>query len=536
MKRLVLILTLLAIVSVVYSQAYTEFHWKYKTASTEELKKWIPMVERALEEKERNVNGKRSDRRLGGLAYKLDIESIKGMREDIELMKAELRKRNVAVDNTNESNTSQADAYQKVIDNLNSIKAEDFIEVPPFEYSQHNNGYQASTYAEKERARNRTKLLMKKSNPNNIDQDKPFTPLNMKEGGSSKIESDDLRMIDLSRVKSVYEQEIESNIFSQFSQKYGIQIEKTLKKETLTKNDFVVLKKYRDFTDSLLAVDDKKKDMAVLSLICYRDNDKKMMYETGYRTVYLDNISSDSQIYPLAEQIQNFNLQMSSYDFQDFHAELYYNKRTNQYTVAFEGTNSMKGAMTDGIQGVGLVSEQYKMAIAVGKQIKQITDKNKDFKINLTGHSLGGGLATIAGVVSGQPTYVFNPAGVHENTFKDANVLRNIKKDKYNINVYSSKNDVLTNLQESKGKWKGINVTLHAIDWSVRQITVPASPINSVKDLPIAVGNKEVINHGIDSPFGAHSMIPFTEHIIAHNRCIHKVIKQQFDTISEMYY
>ena len=40
----------------------------------------------------------------------------------------------------------------------------------------------------------------------------------------------------------------------------------------------------------------------------------------------------------------------------------------------------------------------------------------------ITGHSLGGGLATIGGSVTGANTYTFNAAGVHEQTFKDQEV------------------------------------------------------------------------------------------------------------------
>lgn len=90
----------------------------------------------------------------------------------------------------------------------------------------------------------------------------------------------------------------------------------------------------------------------------------------------------------------------------------------DQYVVAFRGSDPLQGTdwFQDGIQAAGLRTPQYESAIAVAQTIHGQLGDNVVF----TGHSLGGGLATVAAATTGAPAITFNSAGVHDNTMATA--------------------------------------------------------------------------------------------------------------------
>lgn len=61
-----------------------------------------------------------------------------------------------------------------------------------------------------------------------------------------------------------------------------------------------------------------------------------------------------------------------------------------------------------------VLSEQYNYAMEIGFKIKQASLKNPNNTYTFTGHSLGGGLATLASLNSGIKSVVFNPAWVSQ--------------------------------------------------------------------------------------------------------------------------
>ncbi len=105
-----------------------------------------------------------------------------------------------------------------------------------------------------------------------------------------------------------------------------------------------------------------------------------------------------------------------------FFAALYKRDKGGLFVLAFRGTEDGKDALTDVLQGVGLLttrpeSTQYETAIRVAK-IAQYLAQSRGGRLRLTGHSLGGGLATAAALVTDQHAVVFNPAGVHKKTLE----------------------------------------------------------------------------------------------------------------------
>ena len=133
-----------------------------------------------------------------------------------------------------------------------------------------------------------------------------------------------------------------------------------------------------------------------------------------------------------------------------FKSDLYKDKNGN-YVLAFRGTYSdpqhpendivhdwSKDWIDDDVaQGLGMGSKQYQNAIDLSRNIKNKVGKDK---LIITGHSLGGGLATAGGAATGCETYAFNPPGVHPNTYKMYGV-KNPNTSK--VHTYYSNQDFL---------------------------------------------------------------------------------------------
>jgi hypothetical protein len=95
-----------------------------------------------------------------------------------------------------------------------------------------------------------------------------------------------------------------------------------------------------------------------------------------------------------------------------FQARLYINERDRTYALAFAGTTSGQDMLQNLKQGAGLESEQFDSAINLTRRVKAHTGG----KLVLTGHSLGGGLASAASLVTDTKAVTFNASGLHRNT------------------------------------------------------------------------------------------------------------------------
>ena len=135
-----------------------------------------------------------------------------------------------------------------------------------------------------------------------------------------------------------------------------------------------------------------------------------------------NNISKDDPLYNLVKQIDEYNhenyitREARKVRFEsDFHAELYKNKITGEYTLAFRGTDDLTDKVEDIKQAFGL-SRQYAKAKNLGELINQSGLDKKN--ITIVGHSLGGGLATVASLQSKCHAYTYNQAEVSPLTIK----------------------------------------------------------------------------------------------------------------------
>lgn len=141
-----------------------------------------------------------------------------------------------------------------------------------------------------------------------------------------------------------------------------------------------------------------------------------------------------------------------------FKSDVYKDDKGN-YVLAFRGTYSEPEHPENDIihdwsrdwvdddlsQGLGLGSKQYKEAIILSQKINDKVQKTGNSLI-ITGHSLGGGLATAGGAATGCETYAFNPPGVHPQTYekylKDG-AGNAIPPDTSRVHTYYSNQDFL---------------------------------------------------------------------------------------------
>jgi len=83
--------------------------------------------------------------------------------------------------------------------------------------------------------------------------------------------------------------------------------------------------------------------------------------------------------------------------------------------LAFAGSNQLRDWRTNIAQAVGVDTQQYQEAIDIAREVKE---QYGDGLIAVTGHSLGGGLATNASAITQIPAIVYNAAAVHDRTLK----------------------------------------------------------------------------------------------------------------------
>jgi hypothetical protein len=125
-----------------------------------------------------------------------------------------------------------------------------------------------------------------------------------------------------------------------------------------------------------------------------------------------------------------------------FNASLFKDTKTGTYVLAFRGSDSNKDWTDANIpQGIGWDSPQYDQAIRLSTTLKGLLGNKLT---DITGHSLGGGLAATAGMMTHTQTTTFDAAGVNPKTIArahgtwDASMTTN----------YHVEGDVLTNLEQ----------------------------------------------------------------------------------------
>lgn len=136
-----------------------------------------------------------------------------------------------------------------------------------------------------------------------------------------------------------------------------------------------------------------------------------------------------------------------------FRAELYLPDKSifgadAKPVLAFRGsTNDLRDWMANGKQGLGQQTDYYDRAMSAAWQVNRAT--GGEFEI--TGHSLGGGLASAASAVTGAQATTFNAAGLHDKT-ADRFLAQYGEKPfdtAKTVVGYQVEGELLTSLQES---------------------------------------------------------------------------------------
>jgi hypothetical protein len=116
------------------------------------------------------------------------------------------------------------------------------------------------------------------------------------------------------------------------------------------------------------------------------------------------------------------------------------------YVVAFRGSAKASDWSNNLQQGVGLTPNNYRSALALGSKLALVTNAN----ITITGHSLGGGLASAAAIASGRNATTFNSAGLSDSTIRQARNIHDAAgvRTTDNVTAYYVRGEILSTLQD----------------------------------------------------------------------------------------
>jgi len=136
-------------------------------------------------------------------------------------------------------------------------------------------------------------------------------------------------------------------------------------------------------------------------------------------------------------------------DYGAYHAVILHNPITNEYVVAFEGTNGLSPSdWTSNIQNYYNTTSplHYNYAANLGRGVSDALEAHDpNATLTFTGHSLGGGAASIAALAAGAPAVVFNSAAVSEHTLHENQI--NIVGNENLIDVINVSGDPVAHFQ-----------------------------------------------------------------------------------------
>jgi RHS repeat-associated protein len=122
---------------------------------------------------------------------------------------------------------------------------------------------------------------------------------------------------------------------------------------------------------------------------------------------------------------------------------VFINESRNIRVMSMVGTQTMGDWKDNFLQGLGLRSKQYMVAIREAFVQKNIASID-GYSFVLNGHSLGGGLASAASAATGAPAAIFNAAGVNPMTLRYAGYAHQISNLGSNVVHYGVTGEVLS--------------------------------------------------------------------------------------------
>ncbi len=149
------------------------------------------------------------------------------------------------------------------------------------------------------------------------------------------------------------------------------------------------------------------------------------------------------------------------------------------YVVAFRGTDDWSPAVAgdaddNALQSLGFETGQYRDAITLAQRAEQVFGEGN---VAVTGHSLGGGLASAAALATGATGVTFNAAGLSNETLDrlgfNPNAARASAADSGQVRRYAVNGDPLTAAQEDLPTLPIVGSPPDAIGYALR-IDAPA--------------------------------------------------------------
>ena len=207
-------------------------------------------------------------------------------------------------------------------------------------------------------------------------------------------------------------------------------------------------------------------------------------------------------------RISNDELTANGIDVDDLHNRKsgfdagFYRGPEGQVVLTFCGTDQARDWASNLGQGVGLPTKQYEDAMELARKAKSAFGP----ELVLSGHSLGGGLASAAAVVTNTPAVTYNSAGVNSFTFirekMDPAAARAVAANGL-VRSYNVENELLTHLQEGSlaTRWLMPDAIGHRIE-----LPDPDPLSFGKRMIPGAMLLHRLDLHGIDSVMKSMSM------------------------------
>lgn len=124
-----------------------------------------------------------------------------------------------------------------------------------------------------------------------------------------------------------------------------------------------------------------------------------------------------SKLHPNGADLQRMGYltpqQAAKFKDSDFRAAVFRKTGTNDYKIAFKGTESGADWMQNLSQGATSRANYYTRAQEIGRKAGANAGRGGVGNVKFVGHSLGGGLASGAAHAAGLPATTFNSAGLH---------------------------------------------------------------------------------------------------------------------------
>lgn len=251
----------------------------------------------------------------------------------------------------------------------------------------------------------------------------------------------------------------------QFKALTGFDIYELNNKIKPTPEELEILNSYNEYVDMVcksaqdkLSAEEERVpelEMAAYSIAVYKDDGTESITDYFKPNPLRDmSVIRNPQERSGAEKIVNFINENEGKS--GFNSEIYYDKDQDKYVIAIRGSE-WKGLFDSETYKDWLVADAMFASLATSPQhdiaynLAQVIKESGIplDKIKITGHSLGGGLASIVGMITGCETYIYNPAHV------SLEAAKNYKLDlsrQNNIHTYTAPIEAVTLLETGTSK------------------------------------------------------------------------------------